>query len=154
MPQKRKKVSGPIHDDFVKPQHIHAAQKMMVKHGPLVLLDNAHQTEPEMVGFIRSVANDIATGVLMESDLPRPATHRLQERIIALALDIYHAHHLAVYDLYKDLFEDTRVGEIDKKPEPPAPETDAGGYLQLLAPVMFPLPYKVIRPDQLWHHML
>lgn len=125
MSQKKKKVSGPVRDGFVKPHHIHSAQKMMVKFGPLELMKGIHQTEPEMAGFIRSVANDIAAGVLMESDLPRPAAHQLRERIMALALDIYHAHHLAVYDLYKDLIDDTLAGQMNQEPEPSVPEPDS-----------------------------
>lgn len=122
MSQKRKKIAR-ARDAIVAPEHIHIAQQTMLRVGPGAVMERVHSVEPELAHFIMSAAKEVASSVLMDCEMPRPIAMRLCERISALALMVYGAYNLAVYEHYKNLFKGTAVEALDAEPEPPFPPT-------------------------------
>src|SRR5947199_1773491 len=50
---------------------------------------------------------------MFDGEMSRPAAQQLRESIVALALNVFQAQHLAVYSYYKDIIRDTPVAELD-----------------------------------------
>lgn len=122
MADKKKKIKQ-ARDAIVAPEHIQIAQTTMFKAGPEAIMERVHSVEPELAHYIMAAAKDVASSVMLECDMPKPVAMRLCERISALALSVYGAYNLAVYEHYKDLLKDTDVAALDSQPEPPFPPT-------------------------------
>lgn len=127
MPQKKKKITEFVKDSFVRAEHIHRAQGNMACSGPMKILADVDETEPELARFVGSAAFTIAAEIMLDTDISRSMAQHLRDRIVGLAMSVYQAHHLAVYDLYKDLIEGTMAGQINQEPEPPAPPSALDG---------------------------
>ena len=90
---------------------------------PHTYVQRVHSVEPELAHYIMAAAKEVASSMMLECEMPRPVAMRLCERISALALSVYGAYNLAVYEHYKDLLKDTDVAALDSQPEPPFPPT-------------------------------
>lgn len=119
----QKKKTRQARDSIVAPEHIQVAQQTMFKSGPGEILQKVHSVEPELAHYIMAAAKDIAANALIDCEMPRPIALQLRERITALALSVYGAYNIAIYQHYKDLFKGTAVAALDAEPEPPYPPT-------------------------------
>ncbi len=124
MPEKKKKIKH-ARDAIVTPAHIQIAQQTMVRSCLDETMKKVHSVEPNLAHFIMAASKDISACVMFECDMPRPVAMHLCERISALALSIYGAYNLAIYENYKDLFKGTAVAALDENPEPPFPSPPA-----------------------------
>ncbi len=124
MAEKKKKIKH-ARDAIVTHAHIQIAQQTMVRSSVEGTMKKVHSVEPELAHFILAASKDISACVMFQCDMPRPIAMRLCERISALALSIYGAYNLAVYENYKDLFKGTAVAALDAQPEPPFPSRPA-----------------------------
>lgn len=120
MSQKKKKICT-ARDAIVSPEHIQVAQVAMFKSSPGEIMKKVHSVEPELAHYIMAAAKDIAANAMIECEMPRPVALHLGERVTALALSVYGAYNIAVYQHYKDLFKGTAVEGLDAEPEPPFP---------------------------------
>ena len=66
------------HDCLIQPDHIHAAQREMVEHGPTVMLARTGGIEPELVEFIAAAAMNITATAFFDSKMDRPVAQMLR----------------------------------------------------------------------------
>jgi hypothetical protein len=117
----KKKKETEAHDGLVRPEHIHAAQSMLLAHGPVCLMKKLHDLEPELAMFIAAMAKDIAAEALIDSDMQRSIALGLRQRIAGLAINVYGAYHLASQDIYKVFAKGTDLEKLDADPDPTPP---------------------------------
>lgn len=117
----KKKKTPQARDAIVTSEHIQLAQMGLVQSNPVEIMKKVHSVEPELAHYIMAAAQDIAAHALMESEMSKPAAMQLCQRMTAMALSVYGAYNIAVYEHYKDLFKGTAVESLDAEPEPPAP---------------------------------
>ena len=117
------------HDAFVGTEHIQYAQGELIENGPMTVLKQLHDREPELAAFISAFARDIAAGAMLDGNLPRAPAQELRLRIVALATSVYGAYNLAFHAHYKNMTKGTPVAVLDDEPEPtpPAPPTSEEG---------------------------
>ncbi len=122
MSQKKKKIPQ-ARDGIVAPEHVHVAQQTMFKSGPQEIMKKVHSVEPALAHYIMAAAKDLTANIMFDCDMPKPVAMQLCERVTALALSVYGAYNLAIYEHYKDFYKGTAMAELDAQPEPSIPPT-------------------------------
>jgi hypothetical protein len=128
---KQKKVQR-ASDGLVQPSHIQEAQGLMFARGAFKVLGEIAKIEPDIASFIAVASKDIAAGAMFDCNMERTVAHVLHDRVVALALSVFHAHYLAVWAYYKDMTKETLLAELEKEidaapPFPPPPEEGGTG---------------------------
>jgi len=119
MSQKKRRIAQ-AKDAIVAPEHVHIAQQTMFKSGPHETMKKVHSVEPVLAHYIMAAAKDLTANIMFDCEMPKPVAMQLCERVTALALSVYGAYNIAVYEHYKDLFKGTPMAELDSESQPPS----------------------------------